>query len=124
MTPEQAQLIDELCSTPEDEQALLEYIFENSSNKAAREDFVQANISYLDALDIVQSNDNYPIDAEDFLLNHGSSCNDYSFIDRFVQAVETSSTIERLSYFLAYSSPELATKLLEELIHYLKKGRI
>jgi hypothetical protein len=73
-------------------------------------DFVKCNISYEDALEIVQSDDHF---YDEFMPK-----SDESIIDAIVAAPKDT------VYSIVFSKPDTATAILNELLYYRDKGRI
>ena len=73
-------------------------------------DFVKCNISYEDALEIVQSDDHF---YDEFMPK-----SDESIIDAIVAAPKDT------VYSIVFSEPDTATAILNELLYYRDKGRI
>jgi len=95
--------------TKEQEDELLDFIFDNSPYQDAHE-FAEANISYYDALNLVQSNDCYLADAEDYVSTNSTN-------------IVLPEDPDKLAYHLAYVDPEYGAKLFTELAYYQSKGR-
>lgn len=88
---------------------LLESIAE-AVNCDALSDFAKSYVSYEDALQVVQSCDQF---YEDFMPR-----SDEPIIDAIVAAPKDA------VYSLVFGSPETATAILNELLYYRDKGRI
>jgi hypothetical protein len=73
-------------------------------------DFVKCNISYEDALEIVQSDDHF---YDEFMPK-----SDESILDAIVAAPKDT------VYSIVFSKPDTATAILNELLYYRDKGRI
>ena len=73
-------------------------------------DFVKCNISYEDALEIVQSDDHF---YDEFMPK-----SDELIIDAIVAAPKDT------VYSIVFSKPDTATAILNELLYYRDKGRI
>ena len=73
-------------------------------------DFVKCNISYEDALEIVQSDDHF--------YDEFTPKSDESIIDAIVAAPKDT------VYSIVFSKPDTATAILNELLYYRDKGRI
>ena len=73
-------------------------------------DFVKCNISYEDALEIVQSDDHF---YDEFMPK-----SDESIIDAIIAAPKDT------VYSIVFSKPDTATAILNELLYYRDKGRI
>ena len=100
----------------EDELELINHILDKSSNTNL-EEFAIANISYDDALTLVQSDDSFTGDAIYWLSNQPNGISEAAF--------GTPDSTDELAYSLAYTYPEAGTALLDELLEYRNKyGRI
>ena len=89
---------------------LLDDLREQVLNEDVLVSFVRSNISYDDALEVAQSNDQFYVDfmerTEDFVID------------------EVVASPKDLVYSLVYDHPDVATSILNELIYYRNKGRI
>ena len=102
------------------ESELIQHIFDGSSYTSV-EEFTTANISYDDALELVQSDDQFTSDATDYLSNQPNGLSDAVMDDLQV----SDKSVTDLAYTLAYDHPELGSKLLTELLYYRNQfGRI
>ena len=92
-----------------DSMELLETISE-ALPKDVLSDFVKSNISYYDALEVVQTDDQFYVDfmerTEDLAID------------------EVVTNPKDLVYSLVYDHPDVASSILNELIYYRNKGRI
>ena len=105
--------------TESNEQELLEHILAESDHTDL-EDFVKANISYDDAMTVVTADDQFAIDATEYLSNQPNG-----LCDAITEQLQDSSkSVTDLAYSLAYEHTEFGTKLLDELLYYRSLGRI
>jgi len=102
-----------------DESDLIEHILDNSEYTTI-EQFALSNVSYEDALNLVQSTDSFAYDVAEWLSHQPNGMSE-QFIERLS---ESPKAIESVAYSLAYTHSELGTKLLDELLHYRSIGRI
>ena len=79
-------------------------------DRDALSDFVKSHISYEDALQVVQSDDQF---YDDFMPK-----SDEPITDAIVAAPKD------VAYSLVFSHPNAASQLFEELLYYRNKGRI
>lgn len=104
----------------DEEQELIEYILEESQY-TDMEEFTSTNITYDDALNLVQSSDSFNDDVYEWLSHQPSS----GLADHFVsELTESPNAVESIAYSLAYEHTELGTKLLQELLYYQYQGRL
>ena len=102
-----------------DESELIEHILDNSEYTTI-EQFALSNVSYEDALNLVQSTDSFSDDVAEWLTHQPTGMSD-QFAEHLLEAPKA---IESVAYSLAYTHSELGTKLLDELLHYRSIGRI
>jgi len=102
-----------------DESALIEHILDNSQYTTI-EKFALSNVSYEDALNLVQSTDSFSYFVAEWLTHQPNGMSE-QFIEHLS---ESPKSIESVAYALAYTHSELGTKLLDELLHYHSIGRI
>ena len=75
--------------------------------------FVLHRISYYDALDVVQSDDQFTTDAEEYLQHNANH-----------PVMPSEDQVPKLAYNLVFTEPTIAGKLYDELTHYKSLGRI
>lgn len=107
--------LKEITLTAEEEDLLLEHILDNSLYQDTAE-FALANVTYDDALNLVQSNDSFAEESVEYLSNQSKHL--------LVPLLLDSVSMEDLAYHLAYTEPERGTNLLTELEFYKSKGRL
>ena len=93
----------------DDTKELLESIAE-AVNCDALSGFAKSHISYEDALQVVQSDDQF---YDDFMPK-----SEEPIIDAIIVAPKD------VAYSLVFSHPDTATEILNELLYYRNKGRI
>jgi len=102
-----------------DEQELIEHILEESQYTDL-DQFALSNVSYDDALNLVQSTDSFNDDVYEWLSHQPNGIS-----NQFVEHLsESPKAVESVAYTLAYEYPELGTKLLQELLYYSNQGRL
>ena len=75
--------------------------------------FVLHRISYYDALDVVQSDDQFIDDAEEYIQHD---------VNRPI--IPSEDQVPKLAYNLVFTEPTIASKLYDELTYYKSLGRI
>lgn len=78
-----------------------------------KQSYALENISYYDALDVVQSDDQFIEDAEEYIQHDA---------DRPIMPSEDQ--VPKLAYNLVFTEPTIASKLYDELTYYKSLGRI
>lgn len=100
--------------TKDDEDTLLAHILDNSLYQNTAE-FALANVTYDDALNLVQSNDSFAEESVEYLSNQST----HTLLPLLLDSV----SMDELAYHLAYTEPERSTNLLAELEYYKSQGR-